>query len=250
MKKSKPNTRHWIIKHATGLCGVNSTLVNWKEQTCPKCQRCGGFEDVQHVWKCQHHSSSAIWDQYLDELSLWLISIDTSPYLTDALISGSRNWYYGRPLHTWCPLQQAQLQLGWHNLILGRFHKIWLTTQADYLVLIRNRKSASNWLAMVIIKIWKIAWQLWLVRDEWEHLNDDERLNREYSLQIETEIAYGCENVPRKYWYMFNEYEVQFLRSSAQTEYKRHWLANLQAVRFSQTSASIPIANLTPAPLP
>jgi hypothetical protein len=250
MKKSQPSTRHWITKHATGLCGVNSTLVNWKEKTCPNCKRCSGYEDAQHVWQCQHHSSATIWEHSLEELSLWMLSIDSSPYLTTALISGLQCWYSGLPLHSWCPLHQAQVHIGWDNLIFGRFHQIWITTQADYLVLMRKKTSASNWLAMVIIRIWKIAWQLWLVRDEWEHLNDDERMNREFSIQIESEIAYGFDTLPRRYWYMFSERETDFLRTDARTDYKRQWLKNLQAVRFSQTSSSIQTQPSTPAPLP
>jgi hypothetical protein len=250
MKKSQPTTRHWITKHATGLCGVNATLVNWKMKTCPNCKRCGGHEDAQHVWQCKHPSSATIWEQSLTELSLWMISENSSPYLTEALISGLRCWYYGLPLQSWCPLHQAQQQIGWQNIMFGRFHTIWTTTQADYFVLIRKKTSVSNWLARLIIRIWKIAWQLWLARDEWEHLNDEERMNREYSLQIEKEIAYGFESLPRKYWYMFTDREIVFLRTSARKDYKRQWLDNLEAVRFSQTSASINVRISSAAPMP
>jgi hypothetical protein len=213
MKKSQPTTRQWITKHATGLCGVNDTLVKWKEKTCSDCRRCGDHETAQHVWQCQHPSSATIWEHSLTELSLWMLSVDSSPYLTEALISGLRCWYSSLPLHSWCPLHQAQQQIGWHNIIYGQFHTIWIATQTNYFALIKTKKSVANWLALVIIRIWKIAWQLWLVRDEWEHLKDDERLNREYSFQIEHEIAYGFESLPRKYWYMFSEQEIVFLRT-------------------------------------
>lgn len=50
MKLTKPGRRQWITKHATGFCGVNSTLVVWKDKEDPACVRCGQEETTVHVW--------------------------------------------------------------------------------------------------------------------------------------------------------------------------------------------------------
>ena len=169
MKMSHPITRHEIVKHATGSCGVNATLVKWQEKTDPHCIRCGKLEDARHIWTCQHSSSSDLWESELSELTKWLPSVQTSPYVIEALISGLRNWYTGTYERQWCPLHQSQNTLGWHNIMLGRFHNLWKITQSDHLLAICSKQSSSTWLAKVIIRIWKITWSLWILRNAYEH---------------------------------------------------------------------------------
>lgn len=217
----KPTKKHWLVKHATGNCGVNAILVHRKKKLCPNCLRCGKYEDSIHVWKCQHHTTSELWDHELNELRLWLISINTSLYIVDSLIDGLHNWYSGSNLRPWCPLIKAQHLVGWNNIMLGRLHQSWKETQQDYFIANFSKKSASAWLTKLILQIWKIAWKLWLVRNEFEHENDAERRNIEYSHSIEVEI------------------EITFLRTKARLDYKRQWLENIKACRFSLTSASI-----------
>ena len=251
MKQNKIEKRHWIVKHSTGNCGVNAILVHRKKKLIPNCLRCGNYEDSVHVWKCQHSTTSELWDRELDELKLWMISISTAPYIVESLIEGLRNWYSGSNLRTWCPLNQAQHVVGWNNLILGRFHQSWMETQHDHFRANFSKKSASAWLTKLILQIWKIAWKLWLVRNEYEHENDAERKNIEFSHSIEVEIAIGFDNLPHSHRHMFNENEITYLRTTARIDYKRQWLENLQACRFAQTSASIPtsIMNIAPTPI-
>ena len=251
MKQNKIEKRHWIVKHSTGNCGVNAILVHRKKKLIPNCLRCGKYEDSVHVWKCQHSTTSELWDRELDELKLWMISISTAPYIVESLIEGLRNWYSGSNLRTWCPLNQAQHVVGWNNLILGRFHQSWMETQHDHFRANFSKKSASAWLTKLILQIWKIAWKLWLVRNEYEHENDAERKNIEFSHSIEVEIAIGFDNLPHSHRHMFNENEITYLRTTARIDYKRQWLENLQACRFAQTSASIPtsIMNIAPTPI-
>ena len=250
MKQKKPDKKHWLVKHATGNCGVNSILVHRKKKKCPNCLRCGLYEDSTHVWKCQHPTTSELWDNELNELRIWLSSINTSPYIVDSLIDGLKNWYSGSNLRPWCPLIKAQHLVGWNNLILGRFHQSWKETQHDYFIANFSKKSASAWLTKLILQIWKIAWKLWLVRNEYEHEHDAERSNIEFSHSIEIEIAIGSNNLPSSHLHMFSNNEITFLRTKARLDYKRQWLENIKACRFALTSASIQTSLVCIAPTP
>ena len=251
MRQSKIEKRHWIVKHSTGNCGVNAILAHRNKKPSPNCLRCELYEDSVHVWKCQHHTTSELWDTELAELKLWMISINTAPYIVESLIDGLRNWYSGSNLRPWCPLNRSQHLVGWNNIILGRFHQSWIETQHDYFKANYSKKSASAWLTKLILQIWKIAWKLWLVRNEYEHEHDAERKNIEFSHNIEVEITIGFDNLPHSHRHMFNENEITFLRTKARLDYKRQWLENLKACRFAQTSASIQtsIVNIAPTPI-
>ena len=110
MKKETHLKQHWMVKHSTGTCGVNETLVSWNEKESTECVRCRAVENAGHVWKCQHHSSSLIWDRSLVELELWMEAHFTSPIIIQALIKGLSNWYKGNPSTRGCFLTTAQRQ--------------------------------------------------------------------------------------------------------------------------------------------
>ena len=251
MRQSQTSTRHWLVKHATGKCGVNATQVHWKQKKSPECLRCKEYEDATHVWKCQHNTTAELWDNELHELSLWMISINTAPYIVESLTAGLRNWYSGSTLRPWCPLIKAQQSIGWDNVILGRFHTSWKDTQQDYYLVNYSKKSASAWLTKLILQMWKIAWKLWLVRNEYEHEHDVERQNNEFDHCIEIELSVGSSNLPQSQQHMFSERETTFLRTKARLDYKRQWLENVKACRFALTSASIqaPIVYIAPTPI-
>ena len=250
MKQNKPEKRHWLVKHATGNCGVNAILVHRKKKESPNCLRCREYEDSIHVWKCQHHTTSELWDNKLEELRIWLVSANTSPYIIESLIGGLKNWYSGSNLRPWCPLIKSQHLVGWNNIILGRCHQTWQETQHNYLIANHSKKSASAWLTKLILQLWKIAWKLWLVRNEYEHKHDAERRNIEFSNSIEVEIAIGFDNLPNSHRQMFSDNEITYLRTKARLEYKRQWLENIKACRFAQTSASIQTPIVYNAPMP
>ena len=147
-------------------------------------------------------------------------------------------------------LIKAQHTIGWNNIILGRFHQSWKEAQHDYLIENYSKKCASAWLTKLILQIWKIAWKLWLVRNEYEHEHDADRQNIEFSHCIEAEIAIGSADFPRNQLHMFSENEITFLRTKARLDYKRQWLLNVQACRFSLTSASIGTSLVYNAPTP
>jgi hypothetical protein len=226
-------------------------MVHRNEKLSAVCVRCGQIETAAHVWCCQHTSSSIIWDQALVDLKEWLIDHSTAPAITEALINGLTNWYKGTPNTQRCPLTTAQQAIGWQHIITGKFHLIWIEVQQHHFTKIgRGKKSSRRWLSQLISRIWKIAWDLWEKRNEYEHEDDQQNKNLEYTIRIEQELAYGIVDLHHSCHYLFSEREVTHLRSTARVEYKRNWIELVLAARFVLTSASIPIPVLPIAPLP
>ena len=252
MKTETAFKQHWLVKHSTGVCGVNKKLVEWSEKDSPECVRCQEIENAAHVWKCQHQSTKAIWDKALLELKDWLIHNSSAPHITQALIEGLRNWYENTPYTMGCPITTAQQTIGWQHIITGKFHIIWMEQQQHHYINIGcGKKSSLQWLSKLISRIWKIAWELWDKRNEFEHADDQMNKNREYTRRIEHELAYGFADLHDSCHYLFSEQEITHLRTtSASVEYKRHWLELVRASKFAITSASLPIANIPIAPLP
>jgi hypothetical protein len=251
MRKETPLKRQWIVKHSTGNCGVNKKLVEWKEKDSAACVRCGEIETAGHVWTCQHNSTRIIWDQSLIELKEWMINHAAAPDLTVALIQGLTNWYNGNTTTNGCHITKAQHTVGWQHIITGKFHILWIEVQQHHFLKIGcGKKSALGWLSKLISRIWKIAWTLWDKRNEYEHEDDQENKNRDYTLRIEHELAIGFDNIHDSCHYLFSEREITHLRTVARVEYKRNWLELVIASRFVLTSASIPIPALPIAPLP
>jgi hypothetical protein len=251
MRRETPIKQHWIVKHSTGICGVNEKLVQWKEKDSAVCVRCGMIENAGHVWQCQHNSSLLLWNQSLLELQEWMVNNSASPMITQALIQGLRNWYNGNPGPRWCPITTAQQSIGWQHVITGKLHVIWIEVQQQHFIQTgRGKKSSLRWLSQLISGIWKIAWNLWDKRNEYEHNDDQQNRNIAYSTQIEQELAYGFADLHTSCHYVFSDREITHLRSTATVEYKRNWLELVGAARFAITSASLPTSIIPIAPLP
>ena len=143
------------------------------------------------------------------------------------------------------------MAIGWQHVITGKFHVAWQEVQQHHYIKIgRGKKSSLRWLSKLISRIWKIAWDLWDKRNELEHADDQLNRNIEYTRIIEQELAYGFEDLHASCYYFFSEREVAHLRTTANVEYKRNWIALVRAARFVITSASLPIPTIPIAPLP
>ena len=80
----------WIVKHSTGICGVNSVLTQWKQRDDPHCSRCGQVETALHVWRCIGAQSAQLWHSSLTSLSEWMHSVHTDPIIIDTILHNLR----------------------------------------------------------------------------------------------------------------------------------------------------------------
>lgn len=81
MKQTKPDKRHWLVKHATGNCRVNAILVHRKKEkesmskllTLRGIQRLNTCLELSTPYHIQTVGQRNWW------IKLWLVSVNTSP---------------------------------------------------------------------------------------------------------------------------------------------------------------------------
>jgi hypothetical protein len=102
--------------------------------------------------------------------------------LQDILVTGIHNWGLPFPSHQyppdWQELIGSQSQIGWKQLLLGRFSVKWLEYQSQHLLI--NKRPFTNynhgplWMSTLIIRIWNHCYTLWESRNKDKHGHDTE----------------------------------------------------------------------------
>jgi len=77
----------WMLKHISGMCGMNAMMKLWKKRSSDACPRCGKVEDAQHVWWCRQPEARLKRAQGIYKLSNWLEKEQTSPKIALAISS-------------------------------------------------------------------------------------------------------------------------------------------------------------------
>ena len=122
--------RNWVSKHASGVCGVNTVLLKWKQWDDDHCPRCGMTETAEHVWKCKGVGATDIWLSALTALDQWLLPMHTDNNLRLIIIT-NLTWSSVN-LPTVGPrtaVESEQDLIGWQFLIEGVLPQQWVSYQ-------------------------------------------------------------------------------------------------------------------------
>jgi hypothetical protein len=231
---SLPRQRlHWIGKHVSGVCGVNSVLLKWKQREDDHCPRCGAPETANHVWQCQGSGSDKIWEASLNTLDTWLISVDTDTILRNTIIDNLRLWISATPFptHSRSPLAIAQDLIGWQYLIEGILPQCWVFHQHTHYRCLGQRKQGRRWATQLILKLFDIAWDLWEHRNGLVHRIDQDKLLQTVDTKIKEEVQDGAPS--RESSHLFSEATISRLDSS-QLSTKQAWLSLVAAYRLAE----------------
>ena len=154
-----PGERRYVTKAASANCGVGATLVQWKFQVDTLCPRCGQYEDVAHVYRCQGQSANEVWNANLDKLRQYLSRVDNHPELEDALITAVSQWRQGLAieLRQFSPSVQSALRqqhdIGWKNLLEGLAGSQWRQLQDQHFATSHIRASSRRWLRGTLVHL-------------------------------------------------------------------------------------------------
>lgn len=231
MKKLPQDKRIWIVKHVAGICGVNSTMVKWRQKTSPDCKRCSEYEDSAHVWKCQDETAILLWQDSMDELKVWLLAQKTDPIMVQKMITGLTNWRNAcnqtraEPEDT---VLTQQTLLGWDFVFEGCWGTEWTKKQEVHFKVKGSKKTGLKWLASVIQKVWMIAWKLWELRNEAEHLQDLQDATILADQEILILIQVGMESQDRIVLQMIQENLITGVQSGT-LPIKKAWIRNFKA---------------------
>jgi hypothetical protein len=96
-------------------------------------------ETYGHLFQCYHPSRVGWKSQLKATLIKFMDETNSHHLLQDILVTRIHNWIHGLPFPTnqyppdWQELIDSQSQIGWKQLLLGRFSVKWLEYQAQHL---------------------------------------------------------------------------------------------------------------------
>jgi hypothetical protein len=164
---------------------------------CPTCREHN--ETYDHLFQC-HHPSRVGWKTQLKATLIKFRDKTNSHHLLqDILVTGIHNWIHGLPFPTnqyppdWQELIDSQSQIGWKQLLLGRFSVKWLEYQAQHLrinnIPFTNFNHGPLWLSTLIIRIWNHCYVLWESRNKDKHGHDTETARAALLAQVQRRMA-------------------------------------------------------------
>jgi hypothetical protein len=181
-----------LLKYLNDIIPVGKLANTYDSKypaNCPSCPE--PMETREHFWKCPAQSRHKWRKQCQGNLLKLLTDLDTATPLQQLFLDAMDAMIQGKPLNS-IPIDPAvahvataQAQVGWHQLLKGRFVHQWSETQAKYLGSeATNRNNGQTWLTRVITG-WFNEWLLlWNSRNE--DLHGGNHLTRQQAAERQT----------------------------------------------------------------
>jgi len=189
--------------------------------SCPTCQ--APLEDRTHLWNCQHASRHKWRAECKSAMLKVLTDSNTAVPLQELLLEAIAALMEGRNMDTIRVdpsvehVAKAQADIGWHQLLKGRFSKAWRLAQDQYLGSGATRKNNGTTWMVKIIETWLQEWlKLWKLRNEDRHGRDKATRMQAEERQAVRELEQFFEAndgivVPRLQW-LFDNYPINECR--------------------------------------
>lgn len=192
-----------IVKMINDILPTGARVHKYDPKYSHRCPACHSpDEDDQHVMRCPHHDRQQWRKELIAKVKETAQKQTTRPFMAKLLCEGITAWLENRPpdFQDFSPVYQTlidrQAQIGWHNLLKGRFALEWAHLQEEYLIERNERSSRANglaWTTNMIDAIWESWLELWTLRNEQRHGSDEftrararyEQAAREVSLAYE-----------------------------------------------------------------
>lgn len=206
------------------------------------CPSCGCDEETcKHLTQCPAEPRNQWRLQFITKLRQLLDKLDTHPQLQQLLVEAMYHVIRGIPEHPApFPFQDfglhevfiAQDDIGWDQLLLGRFSTHWAKVQDDHLgPRATKTKNGTTWATSVIAFIFQEWYQLWLLRNGDKHGTDRTTKAAASKAQVEREVQqlYAIKpTVPNTLHYLFRTPLARMLRQSTQA--LRAWVNSYKPV--------------------
>jgi hypothetical protein len=132
--------KRWLIKQATGFCGVGKREFLRGNQGHDECPRCGvSSESARHVIECRGAGADLTFTLAVHKLKMNLILFETAPSITTAIIKCLQQWRkFGdhalprfRTVDQWGTqhAESEQDRLGWYQFLLNCIARKWSDSQ-------------------------------------------------------------------------------------------------------------------------
>jgi hypothetical protein len=171
--------KRWLLKHATGFCGVGRRELLRGNQDHDDCPRCGDSENARHVVECKGTGTDSTFDLAVTKLETSMTELDTAPWLLAAIVKRIRQWrrHGDRALPRFTGYDQWGTQhavrdqdaIGWYQFLIGRIARKWSDAQQRYIDSLNKKNSGRRWAASLIQKALDVAWDMWEQRNDIKH---------------------------------------------------------------------------------
>ena len=152
--------RRWVSKCTSGICRVDSELVQWREQPTLDCPRCGEHENARHVWTHQEPAVFFVWVLLMSTFSKWLELVHTAKDMTCSIIQRLIEWRSSEPFsraQSNMPglLQaiNAQDRIGWLAFLEGCIAVKWAGVQEAHFLWLSGQNTGKQWAASLVVKL-------------------------------------------------------------------------------------------------
>jgi hypothetical protein len=242
--------RCWLLKHATGFCGVGKMEKLQGNKDHDACPRCGMTEDAPHIVRCQGTGTDA------SKLELTMGDKFTAPEIISVIGKRIRQWrklsksdivdhatpfrrcYRNDKFGTKAAVAE-QDKIGWYNMLLGRLSTKWMDAQQKYLESIGKRTTGKRWTIPIISRLWDIAWDMWQHRNHVIHntLHPKQQLEMELlGLQVNEWYEQGPEELLMRDRNLFQK-SVETLLKGTGNEQEHQWVTLVRLAHHRAAAA-------------
>ena len=214
-----------IQKYFHGWLPTTAFLSKMKLSSTDRCPTCGTCRETkEHLLYCDNIRREPLWKQFSHDLKEYFIATKTDRPLADLLLSGLT---FGdrltRQETTYAPNLQAahdyQDQLGWSQLIYGRFVYEWGHSYEEGFTRRRQAPPSEGWMwvAGIIELCWKFVLTLWTDRNHDLHGLEtaQQQLALTNSLHLRVRAQYAeSPNIPAHSRHIYPMPQSEMLRQS------------------------------------
>jgi hypothetical protein len=168
--------KRWLLKHATGWCGVGRRELIRCNQDHDECPRCGESESARHVVECKGTGADLTFTLAVKKLETSMTVLDTAPHIQKAILKRIQQWrkFGDRDLPRFTDFDmwgtqhavKEQDKLGWYQFLLGRFGRKWSDAQQRYIDSLQKKNTGRRWTISLIQKAIDVAWDMWEQRND------------------------------------------------------------------------------------
>jgi hypothetical protein len=219
--------RRWLLKHATGFCGVGHRELLRGNQSHDECPRCGLSESARHVVECKGTGADLTFSLAIQHLGSSLVVLETAPPIVAAILKRLRQWrQFGdhalpkfQGFDQWGTQHAVREQdtIGWYQLLLGRIARKWSDSQQRYIDSLQKKNTGRRWAISVIQKALDVAWDMWEQRNDIKHNTLHPRRAAEVArIAAQLQLLYrkGCAGLLPHDRLLFSKPEAKLLKGS------------------------------------
>jgi len=192
---------------------------------CPSCQQ--SQETVQHFLTCPHPTRQVVWKELHQQILKYSTTHMISTQLQDLIAYGL---YHGRQAEPPFAISisnpnlqkifDEQQQLGWQQLYYGRLTPTWATTCTT----LHPTVNGNHFFAQVLTLVWRAVLQVWTIRNQHLHPNNQTILDRSQLQATVNQIFHDVRQDPNLQDLL--TYTTPEIVMTKNTRYIRQWVTN------------------------